>query len=87
MSVVDQCPKSIHPRQAKKIFISTLGVNLVANLHFEVYMGMEKSPITGDSITNDWPDLTAGLVSTATYSILAHSFDSFLLKRLKTECN
>jgi hypothetical protein len=55
--------------------MATLGVNVLANLHYEVEMGVEKSPLTDDIIKNDYGDLSAGLAATILYGYLVHLID------------
>ncbi len=40
------------------------------NIHYEVEIGLERSPLTGDKIVNDFGDLSAGISAIILYALM-----------------
>lgn len=75
MATLDQCLKTLEPRLAKYILKGALSIDAAANIHYEIDLGVERSPLTGDEITTDLADFSSGMAGIALYSYAAKALE------------
>jgi len=75
MSSTYNCLSALTPSLSGMWLKNTLAIDAVMNLHFEVYMGVDRSPISDDKIRTDIGDLSTGFMAVATMAFLVNKFE------------